>query len=252
MRTECARAVKRTMIRRQTLFSILILSVLAVPQGPARADLLPEDVLDPGPANEPARGAVRWERGQTDVLYLRPEADFEPDGSIEIKIPEKPKQVEVVRSQNRWGTIVVFGLILAVLAYLIWRHGNAINVTFSARKEKKGTQAAEGGAVDPAALLPKEGLLEYLAAMKDRREALILLTSEALERAAATNGVTLARAQTARDVVRVLPRSWMHLAAVRKLVRETEIAHFGGRDVSEDTWQACLDAARPLFSAAPA
>lgn len=84
--------------------------------------------------------------------------------------------------------------------------------------------------------------------MEDRRKALILLTGHALERAANMNDLRIARSQTARDVLRILPRQWPHRDAVRTLVREAEIVHFGGRDIAEETWQACLTAARPIFS----
>ena len=77
--------------------------------------------------------------------------------------------------------------------------------------------------------------------------ALILLVSRALERAADQNQVRLGRAQTARDVVRVLPRGWPHLGALRGLVREAEIVHFGGRDISDEKWEECLAAAQPIF-----
>ena len=73
--------------------------------------------------------------------------------------------------------------------------------------------------------------------------------SSALERAAEANGLRLGRAQTARDVLRVLPRGWPHLDALRRLVREAEIVRFGGRDLAEEHWRACLESARPLFAA---
>ena len=90
-------------------------------------------------------------------------------------------------------------------------------------------------------------LLASLREMADRRQALILLVSRALERSADINQVRLGRAQTARDVLRILPRNWTHIAALRGLVREAEVVHFGGRDLSEERWQECFQAAEPIF-----
>lgn len=208
-----------------------------------------------GPNAEYQR-AIRGERVDSEIIYLRPSAPFEPDGDIRIDVPEP----EADRDSSSWGTerwfwVIFFSLLLAFLIFVIAKNSGAVNVSFKATNEKG--RKTSGGTTDGLAIgalsdQPLESFLERLMAMSDRREALILLVSRALELAAETNDIRLGRAQTARDVVRVLPKSWTHLPVIRRLVREAEIVHFGGRDVTEERWGDCLAAAKPIFAGARA
>lgn len=228
---------------------LLLILGLAWPAGPAHAQMTTEDLVDPGPPDGDVRSSTRWQRLQTDVRYLRPEADFKPGEDIEVVVPPRPKDTEEVRSANRLTTGIVVGLIVVAILVVFFLFGNRINVSFGKTTEQRRASREERttrlGALTED--LPPEGLLDRLAAMADRRRALILLTGHSLERAAEMNGLRIARAQTARDVLRSLPRQWHHMDAIRRLVREAEIVHFGGRDVSEETWATCLATARPFF-----
>ena len=146
-------------------------------------------------------------------------------------------------------TGIVVGLIVVAILVVFVMFGNRINVSFGkTTEERRASREARAARMDRLTEdLPVEGLLGRLASMDDRRRALILLTGHSLERAAEMNGLRIARAQTARDVLRSLPRQWHHMDAIRRLVREAEIVHFGGRDVSEETWTDCLATARPFF-----
>lgn len=213
----------------------------------AQIELSPEDVLNPGPRDEAVQ-KVQSGRIQGDVLYLDPDAPFQPDESIRIKLPDPPDDPAAESEMNRWITGLFYGAILVGIIALIIFQGGRIQVNFNRTgdRQRNGASDASGGAAGET-ILPEEGFLDRLAAMADRREALILLTGRALERAATANNMTLARAQTARDVVRAVPRAWQHRDVLSNLVRQAEIVHFGGRDLSEAAWQDCLAAARPMF-----
>ncbi|MEM9139594.1 MAG: DUF4129 domain-containing protein [Pseudomonadota bacterium] len=233
----------RRTIAIHTIAALLATGVL----GSAKADIAPEDVLDPGARNADVQRASAWTRAQTDVLYLDPDADFEPDESTRIKLPDPPKDPAEVRQTDRWVNGLIFGAILIGIILLIYFQGGRIQVNFNRTGEERRAGAAGRDTQAGSDVLPEEGFLDRLAAMADRRLALILLTGRALERAASANDMTLARAQTARDVVRAVPRAWPHRDALAKLVRQAEVVHFGGRDITEDTWQDCLATAQPLF-----
>lgn len=242
-------------MRVRTAGILLLMIALAVAGPSGHAQMTTDDVIDPGPQDQAVKDALAWERLQTDVKYLRPDTDFRPGEDIEVKIPEKPDDPEQEREASRLSSgLFAVLLIVVVLAVLIF-FGNRINVSFGRTTETR-REVGDGDEKEHRLVtgveLPKDGILDHLAGMADRRRALILLTGLALERAARMNGLTLARAQTARDVLRILPRGWNHLGAMRQLVREAEIVHFGGRDLAEETWQACLSAARPLFTGAGA
>lgn len=215
---------------------------------PAQAQMTPDQIEDPGPRNQVVERAYRLERLQSDVVYIKPSTPFTPDQSIRVAVPKPPPTRQERIQEMRWTWGLGFGLILAlVIGIFIWQ-GARIGVRFRGTEDRK---RATKSRVDDDARdwqdLPPDGLFDRIAQMKDRRAALILLTSRALQRAAEANGLHLGRAQTARDVVRVIPSGWQHREPLGQLVRETEIVHFGGRDLPEDRWQICLDLARPIF-----
>ena len=236
---------------RASISAILFLIGLAVAGPPARAQMTTDDLIDPGARDPAVDSAMAWQRLQTDIKYLRPDTDFRPGEDIKVKIPEKPGDAMDMQQPGRVQIGLTAVVLIAVVLAVLFLFGNRINVSFGktsedrrrAREEREREHRLVKG-VD----LPKDGVLDHLAGMADRRRALILLTGLALERAAKLNGLTLARAQTARDVLRILPRGWQHFDAMRQLVRQAEIVHFGGRDLAEETWQTCLSAAVPLFA----
>lgn len=214
---------------------------------PAAAQLSPDQIEETGPRDPAVTDSLRWERISDDMVYLDPNAPFEPDMDARIAIPEPPKTRDEEVEEARWTTGLIFGLILAiVIALFIWQ-GARISVGFNRTDDKRRREGTDDGPSSSWDDLPEDGFLERLARMADRRAALILLTSRALERAAEANGINLSRAQTAREVVRTIPRDWRHRDGLNRLVRETEVVHFGGRDLPEARWQDCLALARPIF-----
>lgn len=213
--------------------SILVLCASAAPEA---------DIEPTGTPNAAYLDAVSGERIQASITYLRPSAPFTPDGEVDVPRPMDPETVRLV-----WT--IGLGVLLAVLvAFAAW-FGGRIPVSFGAsdparrRRPDTAAEPAEGGQ-----RLPVGEFLDRLAGMADRRAALILLVGRALDSAAKANGLRLARAQTARDVLGLLPRRWPHFEALRALVREAEFVHFGGRDLPEARWRDCLEAARPLLA----
>ncbi|MEM1160788.1 MAG: DUF4129 domain-containing protein [Pseudomonadota bacterium] len=228
---------------------LLIVVILASASTGVFAQLSQDDILVPGERNEAVTDAVWLDRIEDDVIYLSPDAPFQPDASIEVKVPDPEPTQQEQRSANRWTTGLIFGAFLLAVIVVFALFGGSMQVSF--RRQNDGSVSSNAGMTDADELssLPIDGFLERIAAMADRREALILLVSRALERAAQLNGLTLGRAQTARDVMRVIPRTWSHREALNGLVREVERVHFGGRDLSEEGWQDCFGAARPIFQA---
>lgn len=100
---------------------------------------------------------------------------------------------------------------------------------------------------DAPAETPGGDLLARAAAMADRRAALVLLLRACLLQAAQATGTRLARSDTERRVLARLPRSFAALGALADLLRRTELAHYGGRAVSDDDFAASLGAARVLL-----
>jgi len=237
-------------MRATLVTAVCLLLSAALPAPSAMAQLSPQDIAETGPRDEDVGKAIYWERVDQEIIYLRPSAGFTPDQDIRIEVPEPPKEEAELRSDFRLSTGVVFGIVLVAVIVLLFVFGNNIQVSFGSKRDRR--RGAPGDDPEQVASIldgiEQDRLLAYFAGMRDRREALILMTGHALLCAASMNGMTLARAQTGRDVLRILPRDWTHMNAIKQLVREAEFVHFGGRDLAEDTWRACLEAARPLFA----
>ncbi|MEM6621669.1 MAG: DUF4129 domain-containing protein [Pseudomonadota bacterium] len=234
----------------------LTMTVLAVTllAGPSAAQLSADDLADPGPVNE-AYGDAIWRDSLSDeVLYIGPNAEFSTEDVPDLELSEEPGAApatpEEIRMQ-RWIWGAVFALILVALLVVIIMNGGGLTARFSTTDEKDRGEAPEDRRTGPLGVArddsPIDQFLAKLGAMADRRQALILLVSRALEEAAGANQVRLGRAQTARDAVRALPQKWRHWDAMRGLVRQAELVHFGGRDLPEDRWRACLAAAGPIL-----
>lgn len=235
-----------------TACALAVIPVLLL-SAPAHAQLTEADLQPTGEANAAYDGEVASSGLQSEIVYLKPSAPFEPDASITIDVPEPEEDAGTRRDTTvaRWVWGAIFAAILIGVIALFITQGGAIGVSFGgpARDDRRGPDPDRmtQDAFDAINRQPLDQFLASLRAMADRRMALILLVSRALERAADQNDVRLGRAQTARDILRVLPASWRHLPALRGLVREAEIVHFGGRDLTEDKWEECFAAAEPIF-----
>ena len=233
----------------------LCLGALVLPliwAGGATAQFTERDFEQTGEPNETYLDATSGQGLQTEILYLKPDAGFKPDENVRIEVPKAPEEQRASVSSIRWTWGIILGIVLAFILWVIVTQGGAIGVSFGSTSKRDGRRGEEdeGPTDDELEAINRQPLDQFLAsllAMKDRRQALILLVSRALERAADTNNVRLGRAQTARDVVRLLPRNWTHFGTIRGLVREAEIVHFGGRDLSEEKWEECFAAAKPIF-----
>ena len=222
------------------------LAVVLALAAPALAAVDPADIEPTGPPNAAYLDAVP--RGvQAEIIYMRPSAAFDPEAIAEGEPPRPPRTMDAEAERRTWG--IVFGVLLvAVLVFAAW-FGGRIPVSFRGRAAdgcRRGPETAGETAAAPP--LPADAFLDRLRAMADRRMALILLVGRALEAAAAANGLRIGRAQTARDVLGAVPRRWPHFDALRRLVREAEVVHFGGRDLPEARWRECVEAARPLLA----
>ena len=216
---------------------------------PANAQEITQDDLEPvGPRNEAYEDAI-WGQGlQSEVIYLRPSVAFEPDQRVRVKVPE-PEDPAGDSREARFIIGIVLAAILAAIIYVVVVNSNGVGVSFRDTKDRRRSDARrEDTPEETGSDQPLDQFLAGLAAMADKREALILLVSRALEWAADLHQLRLGRSQTARDVLRVLPVDWAHLPAMRGLVREAEIVHFGGRDITQERWEECLATARPIFA----
>lgn len=143
--------------------------------------------------------------------------------------------------------LVVIGALAAGL--LVWLRFGGGGILAGAPKPDRPRQQvpAAWNMTGPADHLTGEALLADIAAMPDRRAAMVRLLRHALLHAAEVSGTRLARSDTERRALARLPASLPWAADLSGLLGRTELAHYGGRDVSEADFTASLAAARALL-----
>ncbi len=150
--------------------------------------------------------------------------------------------------------LVVVGLVLAVGLWM--RFGGGGVLLSSAPRELKSRRGDapenwHSGAAE--AEESSDQFLRRIAAMGDRRQALVQLLRRCLLHAADITGTRLFRYDTERAVLQRLPPTVPDRDRLETLLRETELVHYGGRVPAEPQFATLLAAARSLLSrSAPA
>lgn len=194
---------------------------------------------------------VRFRRLQTEVTYIdRLQGEIPMDGRpLPPPAEERPdRDGEPVSRFEGFSQLVLLALAVGAIVLLV-RNWTAI------RDRLTGAPAIGGRAEDRRAAggdastgAPIDGLLARLSGMEDRREALVLLLKAVLNAAARQNDLRLGRSETARELMRRLPRSWRHLDNARHLVMAEELVQFGGRPLPQPLFEDCLRRAAPILA----
>lgn len=144
--------------------------------------------------------------------------------------------------------LVVLAL-LAVALFLWLRFGGGGILARAPRADRPRDAAPAGwdmaGDDDQ---LTGEALLRSIAAMADRRAAMVRLLRHCLLQAAHVTGTRLARSDTERRVLERLPADFSQRHDLPRLLGRTELAHYGGRAVADTDFTASLTAARSLLT----
>lgn len=189
---------------------------------------------------------------QTDATYaakldgqLRNDGRFVP--------PEKPVEssdYDPPSLSGNVGMVLVLAVVLAALALWLRFGGGGALLSKGPGEIAPKPAAPQGWTLPDGAALPVGGdVFATIRAMADRRAAMVLLLRTSLMQAAATCGTRFARSDTERDALRRLPPSVLGRSVLGDLLREAELAHYGGREVSQDLLDRCIDRARAVFAA---
>lgn len=184
---------------------------------------------------------VAFSRVKTDVGYI----DETSDGLLSV--PKNDIDVEAPPARLDFNLIWALAIIV-VLVGLFLKFGSSGNLFSRDRsKTEQRRNAAEGWGLVAEDLSPSR-LLEQIRATVDRREALIVLLRHSLLSAADATGVWFARVDTEREAFRRLPTEWPHISELDFLLRETELAHYGGRSIQDDAFRQCLSAGEKILA----
>jgi len=206
-----------------------------------------------GPGGEEYRNTVGRSRIKTDLIYLRPEADETLPRDAAKTAPVNPERSNELA---RYVMIAILAAILIGLVLFALQFAPATTISMSSPEDRSREGSRKRGKTGPAndgqtGIGPGLDFLNELRNMSDREAALILLLKRALERALEINGMALGRSQTAREILRKLPKTWDHYSALSRLVVFEERVQFGGHDLPEPVFQESLVLAEPIFEPGP-
>lgn len=140
--------------------------------------------------------------------------------------------------------------VVALLLFLLLKYGGAGALLradpSSGTKPKK---RAKGWGLT-AAETPAGDILAQIMAMEDRREAMILLLRHCLLQAADETDTYFQRADTEREAMARLPKSWPHLSKLGHIAIQTELVHYGGRAITDEDYNTALDSGRTILRGA--
>lgn len=218
------------------------------------ADTPPSELEAPrGDASVAYWQAVARHSIESDVAYFdpaRPAPNPDPGASAERLVNRQNR--ESIVFNGRGPFILVFvALCLTVVAFAL-AFGMKPRVGIASRSKgwlrtREPNEVAEE-AHESAAV----SSLEAISRMADRREALIALARIALSRSFETHGLLLGRSWTMRDAVTRIPPTWPHRDRLVEIALASEVAHFGGRTVSEDAFQRHLASTAAILKAGTA
>lgn len=209
-------------------------------------------------AREPVRGAdygdlqaqARPRGVETDVTYIsRLQGDLADGAAVDFVEPAESERSYELRGEGSVPALAIIALLLAGLA--LWmRFGGSGALLAAAPKSGRARQAApESWALSEAdQMADPRSLLEQIAAMPDRRAALVRLLHHCLLFAGDDSDTRFARADTERDAFRRLPQGWRFRQPLGDLLRATELAHYGGRAVDEGAFAEALETGRLLLN----
>jgi hypothetical protein len=162
-----------------------------------------------------------------------------------------PKQTErrgapAINGMVAWIMVIV--LVVVLLALWLRFGGSGTLLAGTPKEIRQKPVAPDGWKMAQDDDVPMADLLAQIAAMPDRRAALVRLLRHCLLQAGAATDTRFARSDTEREALRRLPMGWSGRSGVSSILTATELAHYGGREVSEDAFAASLATARALFA----
>ena len=203
----------------------------------------------PAPQDDTGRAAATSlsEAGlQAQIIYVE-----KFDGKIDQA--DVAKQEAEARSRLEFGSggggigiAAILVLFAALIALWFYFGGGALLAADTSDKPKVARQLPDGWA-DTAADLSGNSSLREIAAMADRRAALVRLLRLCLLRAAEVTQTGFRRSDTEREAFRRLPDRWDGIGYLKRLLVAAELAHYGGRPVREDDFMTLIDGARGIL-----
>ena len=149
------------------------------------------------------------------------------------------------------GVVLVLVALVAVIGLAMFFGNGGVLLSSAPRdvKKRQGEAPESWRTSDAAGEERPNDVLQRIAAMADRRQALVLLLRHCLLHAADVTGTRLFRSDTERAVFARLPATMPDRERLEHMLAEAELVHYGGRALQEGHFDMLLNSARALLSA---
>ncbi|MGR9432644.1 hypothetical protein [Rhizobium leguminosarum] len=185
------------------------------------------------------------------LVYGDVSAKAEPASNTTKSSPQrKPMMIprEPVVSGPLAVAVVLVGLIVVIGLWIRFGNGGVL-LSSAPRDMKRQGEAPESWGTSAAEAEEKPSdFLQRIAAMADRRQALVLLLRHCLLHAADVTGTRLFRSDTERAVFARLPSNMPDRDRLENFLTAVELVHYGGRTLAESHFGILLTTARGLLS----
>ncbi|MDO3431769.1 hypothetical protein QWJ46_03635 [Rhizobium sp. CBN3] len=170
-------------------------------------------------------------------------------GKPPLRTPSSFPRQPVISGGPLAVAVVLVGL--AAVIGLWMRFGNGGVLLSSAPRDIKQRQEAPQNWRTGADVVEEKpsDFLQRIAAMADRRQALVLLLRHCLLHAADITDTRLSRADTERAVFARLPKTMPGRDRLASFLTAVELVHYGGRTVAENHFGVLLATGRDLLAA---
>lgn len=184
--------------------------------------------------------AARAQRLETRAEYLSDLGSLSLTG--DNRRIEPRRRDPGVKLEGGTGAVILVVVLLALLL-LFLRFGGTGTLLSRTPKDKDGKtiDAPESWKIDAdEAATDQQSLLAQLRAMPDRRAALVRLLRHVLLAAGTACETRFARSDTEREAFARLPGDWKYRGTLADILKAAELAHYGGREVSDDGFEEAL------------
>lgn len=188
---------------------------------------------------------------QDEVEILPEDADWR--GLLDVEeTPETQEggfrpDIDVIRFMI-W---LMAALVVIFIVFLIIRYGAAIQVGIRADAGRDGIGNDSPQESLSAVVGEKVSSLDDVLAMEDEARALGALLRLVLESALGRMEMSLKRSETARAVLRRLPRDWEHFIPVARLVGLAERVRYAGDPIDREGLITAVEDVRTVLQAGP-
>jgi len=194
-------------------------------------------------SGENFRSTIKKQRQRTDVVILSKDdaLDFEKKAAKKFEVPN------VGLNTNQIVAILILAIAGAVLVWALYQSGFGRGV-IGRRKDETPSELPVSNSPEITIAETVGFSLDGLAELGETKDALRLLVSNTMARAAKQNDLTLRRSLTTRDILRSVPHQWKHKTALQQIAAYSEPVLFGGHALTKEELLALIALARPIFN----